>query len=364
MTDPYCTPNDPLRAPVSLFFPLWADYPFVLCFQDPASPSKVEGKLSEEGDGGIFDDGGKPCPGSVVMEMGEPEILFDYIADLGDGLVTCHFERGEIGSSCGLSHDSVGDAICGKEGPVGFSEVPLVGVDLLYGFTGMTASGDAQREIGAVMVGCRGDFRSKEESVAGIDGGMFLEAEEGLVFFGGPVRFDIPGELEGVPLSVQFPFPGLSFVPFFRELSRTDGTACRLYQSGINGDTFGYGTSPGGELVQEFAVDPAQGVLGESSSEAGEGGVIRCRIIEGKSQEPFEGDAVVDLGFEFRIGIDMEPLLEKEAFHQENWGVGPVSFMAVSDRIGSHEKVFDTGPVHDGVDLFHSFDGPVLFHCG
>ena len=27
MTDPYCTSNDPLRASVFLFFPLWADYP-------------------------------------------------------------------------------------------------------------------------------------------------------------------------------------------------------------------------------------------------------------------------------------------------------------------------------------------------
>ena len=45
MTDPYCTSNDPLRAAVSLFFPLWADYPLVLCCQDPGTSSKVEGEL-------------------------------------------------------------------------------------------------------------------------------------------------------------------------------------------------------------------------------------------------------------------------------------------------------------------------------
>lgn len=80
MTDPYCSPNDPLRASVSLFFPLWADYPLVLSCQDLGTPSKVEGELPEEGVGGIFDDGGKPCPGSAVMEMGESEILLDECA--------------------------------------------------------------------------------------------------------------------------------------------------------------------------------------------------------------------------------------------------------------------------------------------
>lgn len=67
------------------------------------------------------------------MEMGEPEILLDDIPDLRNGLVPCHFDGGKIGSSRGLPHDAVGDAVCGKEGPVGFSEVSLVGVDLLYG---------------------------------------------------------------------------------------------------------------------------------------------------------------------------------------------------------------------------------------
>ena len=30
--------------------------------------------------------------------------------------------------------------------------------------------------------------------------------------------------------------------------------------------------------------------------------------------------------------------------------------------IGSHEEVFDSGPIYNGVDLFHSFDSPVLLH--
>ncbi|MFA5518544.1 MAG: hypothetical protein WDA74_04750, partial [Spirochaetota bacterium] len=86
MTGPFYIPNDSLGVPVSLFFPLRTHYSLVSCCQDPGSPSKVEGELPEEGVGGIFGDGGKPCPGSVVMEMGDPEVLFDDISDLRDGL--------------------------------------------------------------------------------------------------------------------------------------------------------------------------------------------------------------------------------------------------------------------------------------
>jgi hypothetical protein len=66
MTDPYCNPNDPLRALAALFSPFGAHYPLVLCCQNLGTPSKVEGnpcvnaRLStgldchEEGVGGIL----------------------------------------------------------------------------------------------------------------------------------------------------------------------------------------------------------------------------------------------------------------------------------------------------------------------
>jgi hypothetical protein len=90
--------------------------------------------------------------------------------------------------------------------------------------------------------------------------------------------------------------------------------------------------------------------------------MIGSVIFKGEPQELFEGYSVVDLGFQFRVRIDAEPLLEEEAFHKDNRRVSLVSFGAFADGIGSHEEVFDSGPIYDGVDLFHSFDGPVLFH--
>ena len=70
---------------------------------------------------------------------------------------------------------------------------------------------------------------------------------------------------------------------------------------------------------------------------------------------------VIDLGFQLRIRVDSEPLLKQQTFHQDQRGISLVSFGAFTDRIVSQEQIFDSGPIHNGVDLFHSFDGPVAF---
>jgi hypothetical protein len=88
--------------------------------------------------------------------------------------------------------------------------------------------------------------------------------------------------------------------------------------------------------------------------------MIGSGIIEGKAQELFERYSVVDLSFQLRVGIDAEPLLEEQAFHKDNRWVSFVSFSAFADGICSHEEAFDSGPIHDGTDLFHSCDSPVF----
>jgi len=89
--------------------------------------------------------------------------------------------------------------------------------------------------------------------------------------------------------------------------------------------------------------------------------MIGSGVIEGEPQELLEGQSIIDLGFEFGVGADMEPLLEKQTFHKDNRMVGLISFGAFSDGIVFHEKVFDSGPINDRVDQFHSFDCPVFF---
>jgi hypothetical protein len=45
--------------------------------------------------------------------------------------------------------------------------------------------------------------------------------------------------------------------------------------------------------------------------------MIRSRFSEGKGEELFEGQTIIDLVFEFRIVVDMEPFLKHRAFKQE-----------------------------------------------
>jgi len=89
--------------------------------------------------------------------------------------------------------------------------------------------------------------------------------------------------------------------------------------------------------------------------------MIGSGVIEGESQKLFERESVINLGFEFGIGTDMEPLLEEQTFHKDNRRVSIISFGAFPDGIVFHEEVFDSGPINDRVELFHSFDGSVFF---
>jgi len=108
-------------------------------------------------------------------------------------------------------------------------------------------------------------------------------------------------------------------------------------------------------------IDHAHSVFGESTSEPGESGMIGSGIIEGKTQELFEGYSVVDLSFQLGVGIDLKPLLEQEAFHEDQRRIGFIALGTFADGIVFHEQIIDSGPIHDGVDLLHSLDGSVLF---
>jgi len=115
-------------------------------------------------------------------------------------------------------------------------------------------------------------------------------------------------------------------------------------------------------LVEEFGVYQAHGFFGETTSEAGDGGMIGRGVVKGESQEFFEGVSVIDLGFQFRIGVDVKPLLKQQAFHKQDRRISFGASGAFADGIGSHEQFFDSGPIDDGINLLHSFDGPVFLH--
>ena len=50
-------------------------------------------------------------PKGIVVEMGDSEILFDYVPDFGDGFVPVYFMLRQFRSPGGLGHDAVGDFV-------------------------------------------------------------------------------------------------------------------------------------------------------------------------------------------------------------------------------------------------------------
>jgi len=89
--------------------------------------------------------------------------------------------------------------------------------------------------------------------------------------------------------------------------------------------------------------------------------MIGGRKIDGKFQECPEGVSIVYLGFQFRIGIDAEPLLEEETFEQDKRRICFISFKTFTDRIVSKQDLLDGLPIDGGINFFHSFDGPIPF---
>ena len=61
--------------------------------------------------------------------------------------------------------------------------------------------------------------------------------------------------------------------------------------------------------------------------------MIRRGFAQGQAEEFFKGQPVIDLVFEFRIGIDAEPLLQQYAFEQQQWWIGIGAFPTGTDGI-------------------------------
>jgi hypothetical protein len=92
-------------------------------------------------------------------------------------------------------------------------------------------------------------------------------------------------------------------------------------------------------------IDHAHIIFRESSSELGEGRMIGNGIVKRKTQKLYQGDSVVDLGFQFRIGIDLKPLLKNKAFHENKRRIGIVSFEALANWVVSQKQAFNAGPI-------------------
>jgi hypothetical protein len=172
---------------------------------------------------------------------------------------------------------------------------------------------------------------------------MFLQPEVRGIIFDHPVGFEIAGELQWFAVFIMLSFLGLAVIALFFQLVVAQGAACRLDQSGIHGNAFVDGEPLLLELAQDLGVDRIHGGFGQPAAEAGEGRVIWCGLAEGKSQEGFEGEPVVDLVFQLGIRLDTEPLLKQQALEQHQGRVGAGALLAGANGVMAEQDGFRRG---------------------
>lgn len=114
-------------------------------------------------------------------------------------------------------------------------------------------------------------------------------------------------------------------------------------------------------MREEIIVNSAHGIRRESASEAGKGAMIWRRLIKRDAEKLLKGDSVVDLGFQFRVGVNTEPLLEEETFQKEQRRIDFISFVTLPVGVISDQDAIDTRPIDNGIDFLHSFDREVTF---
>ena len=88
--------------------------------------------------------------------------------------------------------------------------------------------------------------------------------------------------------------------------------------------------------------------------------MIRRRPIERKPEEFFEGQTVVDLVFEFGVGVDAEPFLKEHAFEKQQGRVGIGAFTAGSHGVMSHQDLFNAPPINGVIELVHEFEAAIV----
>ena len=296
--------------------------------------------------------------------MADAEVLLDYISDLGDGLVALDLQLGELGGGGVLAHDAIFDVVEGEKVTVGFSSVALVGIDLFDFLFCMTTESGAIGEIVGIVdrSWCKGGGQHK--TVAGVDRRMFLQTKVGDIIFNRPVGFQVPGELKRIALFIPLALFTVAVFALLFQLILTQGSTGGLNQAGIHGNALVDGKPLLLELAQDLGVDRIHGLLGQPAAEAGEGGVIRSRLAEGKPQKGFEGQAVGDLVFQLGVRGDAEPLLQQQAFEQHQGRVGAGAFLAGAHGVMAEQDGFHARPVDGVVELLHELDAAVLFQAG
>jgi hypothetical protein len=91
--------------------------------------------------------------------------------------------------------------------------------------------------------------------------------------------------------------------------------------------------------------------------------VIRGGLAEGKAQESFKGEPVVDLILQFGIRLDAEPFLKQQALEEHQGRVGLGALLDGAHGVMAEQDGLSTRPVDGVAELLHELDAAVLFQA-
>jgi hypothetical protein len=88
--------------------------------------------------------------------------------------------------------------------------------------------------------------------------------------------------------------------------------------------------------------------------------VVRSGEIHGQPEKGSEGDSIVDLTLEFRIGLDLEPFLKQQTLEEKQGRVSPLPLLRLAGFVVLLEKLLDGIPVYDLIKFTKETIGSVF----
>ena len=83
--------------------------------------------------------------------------------------------------------------------------------------------------------------------------------------------------------------------------------------------------------------------------------------IEREAEKLFKRQSIIDLVFEFGVGVDAEPFLKEHAFKEEQRRIGIRALTAGPHGILSHQDLFNALPLDGVIEFIHQFEAAVVF---
>ena len=124
---------------------------------------------------------------NTIMQLTNPKILFDDIADLGDFVIPLDFKFGQFSRGRVFAHDSIGDFIVCQKLSIWSACVSFIGEYLFNRLIRMSAVNRTIGQIVGIVHRSRRHGSGEDKAIVDINRGMFFKPIVRRIIFNGPV---------------------------------------------------------------------------------------------------------------------------------------------------------------------------------